>query len=479
MSALSPPRQALRRCITRLAILPWGCGACALALAAASIEVAPPEAPEGERVVVRVSGLAPGERVTLHAARMWDRYPVGVEAFRGRATFVAGADGRIDTGTSEAAPGSSYDGVDASGLFWSMAPLRRDEAAARRAAALGLADPAMLAPGEVQLELESAGRIVARSKAKLTVAGAGVTIREVREAGLVGVLAQAPADRPRPAVLVLGGSEGGLFTARAIAPLLASRGYAVLGVGYFRGSEGDLGSLPVSLEQVPVEVLEAARRWLLAQPGVAPDRLAIVGVSKGAELALVAAAHFPWVDAVAAFAPSHVVWEGMPASRTGRGAGSSWTLAGRPLPFVPWSVAAEQRGEQVRLATGSSRLTDVHLESLAAAGADLAAAAIPIERSRAALLLVAGIDDAMWPSAHAVEQLHGRLRAAGHARPVQVAYAGTGHLVLGTGWAPTTAFQRSTGRLQGGNPALDAAAQARAWQALLAFLAAHLQGPAS
>jgi hypothetical protein len=46
----------------------------------------------------------------------------------------------------------------------------------------------------------------------------------------------------------------------------------------------------------------------------------------------------------------------------------------------------------------------------------------------------------------------------------------TGHLVLGTGWAPTTSFQRVTGALQGGSPVLDAAAQARAWAALLAFL---------
>ena len=481
MSALATRRIGARvvgRC-ARAGLALLAGGAFAAALAAPSIEVTPKEALEGERVVVRIAGLAPGENVTLHASRMWDRYPVGVEAYRGRASFAAAADGSIDTGTTPTAAGSSYDGADAAGLFWSMAPARRDASGAHRAATLGLGDPAALGSGEVLLELESAGRIVARAEAKLRVLGPGVSVREVREAGVVGVLAQGPSDQSRPAVLVLGGSEGGLFTARAIAPLLASHGYAVLGVGYFRGGETDLAPLPVSLEQVPLETLEVARRWLLAQPGVAANRLAVVGISKGAELALVAAATYPWVDAVAAFAPSHVVWEGVPVGRTGRGSGSSWTRAGRPLPFVPWSVAAEERGDRDRQVTGSSRLTDVHLESLAEAGAHVAPAAIAIERSRAAMLLVAGIDDAMWPSAHAAAQLHARLRAAGYARPVQLEYATTGHQVLGTGWAPTTAFQRTAGRLQGGAPALDAAAQARTWAALLAFLSAHLGGRAS
>ena len=71
--------------------------------------------------------------------------------------------------------------------------------------------------------------------------------------------------------------------------------------------------------------------------------------------------------------------------------------------------------------------------------------------------------------------------AAGEGAPprsAQVEYLATGHQVLGTGWAPTTAFQRGAGRLQGGNAALDAAAQAQGWARLLAFLSRHL-GPAS
>ena len=304
-----------------------------------------------------------------------------------------------------------------------------------------------------------------------------MAVREVREGGVVGVYAAPAGSVRRPAVIVLGGSEGGLFTVRSMAPLLASHGYAVLGLGYFRGREPGLSTLPPTLEDIPLETLEAGRRWLLAQPGVVADRLALVGVSKGAELALLGAAAYTWIDAVAAFAPSHVVWEGIAPAPSTRGLRSSWTLAGRPLPFVPWSLPAEQRGDRIRLLTGSSRLTDAHLESLAEASDAIAPATIPVERSRAAMLLVAGIDDAMWPSAHAAGQIEARLARARPPRSAQVEYLATGHQVLGTGWAPTTAFQRGAGRLQGGNAALDAAAQAQGWTRLLAFLSRHL-GPA-
>lgn len=65
-----------------------------------------------------------------------------------------------------------------------------------------------------------------------------------------------------------------------------------------------------------------------------------------------------------------------------------------------WSYAAEARDSEARKATRRSRLTEAHLESLAEFAGDVEQATIPIERSRAALLLVAGIDDGMWPSAY-------------------------------------------------------------------------------
>lgn len=451
----------------------------AAAAAEPAIRAMPADVVEGDPVHVEVSGLEPEQIVTVHASRLWSLYPVGRELYRGQATYQADGGGIVDLRSSAPRPGSSYDRADPAGLFWSMAPERRRAANGPRHGPPLVAE-AELRPDQVRLEAEVDGRIVVRADIMVRAGAEGVRVRDIDEAGLTGLFARGRGAERQPAIIVLGGSEGGLDTARWAAPLLASQGYAVLGLGYFRGDEPGLAALPANLEHIPLERLEAARRWLGRQPGVDASRIAVVGVSKGAELALLAGATFPWVSVIGAFAPSHVVWEGIPPDdQADRSAGSSWTYRGRPLPFVRWSKAAERRGDQSRAASGSSRLTEVHLESLAEYAADVDAAAIPIERSRAAIFIAAGSDDAMWPSAYAAERLRERLARRDSALVSQVEIHPTGHLILGTGWGPTTQFQRTQGRLQGGNARLDAEAQRVIWPIFLDFLRRGLAEPGS
>jgi dienelactone hydrolase len=439
------------------------------------LNATPTDVVEGNPVNVSISGLQPGQEVILHASRLWSLYPIGEELYRGQAAYRADGAGKVDLGSSKPLPGSSYERVDPAGLFWSMAPERRLLANGPRQGP-PLVPQAELRPGQVRLEAEIAGRIVARADVWLRGAAPDVAVREIREPGVVGLFARGPGSGRQPAIIVLGGSEGGLDTARWAAPLLASHGYAVLGLAYFQGGEPALTGLRPNLEHIPLETLEAARRWLARQNGVDASRVAVIGVSKGAELALVAGATFPWVGVVGAFAPSHVVWEGIPTDdQPDRSAGSSWTYRGRPLPYVRWSKAAERRGDQARTATGSSRLTEVHLESLAEYASDVEAAAIPIERSRAAVFIAGGTDDAMWPSAYAAERLRERLARRDPGSATQIEVHPTGHLLLGSGWGPTTQFQRTKGRLQGGNPGLDAEAQQAIWPKFLLFLRRHLK----
>lgn len=442
------------------------------------LRASPADVVEGAAVRVVMSGLEPGQLVTIHGARLWSLYPTGQELYRGRASYRADGSGTIDLGASAPLPGSSYDRADPAGLFWSMAPERRLAANGGRQGP-ALVSQAELQPDQVRLEAEIDGRIVVRADVRVRAGADGVTLRDVREPGVTGLFARGRGAGRQPAIIVVGGSEGGLDTARWAAPLLASEGYSVLGLGYFRGGEPGLTALQPNLEHIPLEMLEAARRWLADQPGVDVSRIAVIGVSKGAELALLAGATFPWVTAVGAFAPSHVVWEGIPPDdEADRSAGSSWTYRGRPLPFVRWSKAAERRGDQARAASGSSRLTEVHLESLAEYAGDVDAAAIPIERSRAAIFIAAGSDDAMWPSAYAAERLRERLARRDPALVSQIEIQPTGHLVLGSGWGPTTQFQRAQGLLQGGNARLDAEAQRRIWPLFLQFLRLGLSAEA-
>jgi uncharacterized protein len=76
------------------------------------------------------------------------------------------------------------------------------------------------------------------------------------------------------AVLVLGGSEGGLPV--RLPEALASRGHPTLAVAYF-----GLAGLPRTLANIPLEYFVTSLRWLARQPGVDPKRIVVVGASRG------------------------------------------------------------------------------------------------------------------------------------------------------------------------------------------------------
>src|SRR6185436_8629728 len=191
--------------------------------------------------------------------------------------------------------------------------------------------------------------------------------------------------RRLPVVLVLSGSEGGFDDLGAAA--LASHGYAALAVAYF-GAPG----LQDELFEVPVERVAAAVAWVRGRAELDAGRIAVLGASKGAELALVAATRIPEIRAVVAYAPTDVVNQGVDR-RGGSRAASSWTWGGAPLPFLvqtpPPAFQAQFRGPP------PYRLRPLYEASRSDSG--LAHAAIPVERIRGAVLLISGEDDQMIP----------------------------------------------------------------------------------
>ena len=84
-------------------------------------------------------------------------------------------------------------------------------------------------------------------------------------------------------------------------------------------------------------------RWLRAQPYARDEGTAIVGRSRGGELALLLGATFPEVRAVVAYCPSDVVWGGI------RGLNmvdeSAWRHRDLPVPHVGPRLTAAQQAE--------------------------------------------------------------------------------------------------------------------------------------
>jgi dienelactone hydrolase len=164
-------------------------------------------------------------------------------------------------------------------------------------------------------------------------------------------------DGPRPGVLLLGGSGGGVPGGGGP---LALAGYPTLALAY-HGVEG----LPETLAEIPLETFREALDWLAAHPEVDPQRLIVWGTSRGGEAALLIASFFPdAVDGVVANVPSDRAGAGYPDRSR-----AAWTLDGEPVA---------RRTEQGQILGFN--------------------APIEVERIDAPVLLTCGEQDTVWPS---------------------------------------------------------------------------------
>ncbi|MFD9539986.1 acyl-CoA thioester hydrolase/BAAT C-terminal domain-containing protein [Streptomyces sp. NPDC060022] len=269
----------------------------------------------------------------------------------------------------------------------------------------------------------------------------------------------APAEGGGAGVLVLAGSSGRIEAERC--RILAREGLTALSVRWFGGP-----GQPPGICEVPLETFVSATGLLRSQGA---RRIGVLGVSKGAEAALHLSVLDPGTDAVVALSPTSVTWANVGPGRDGktRPYRSSWTWRGEGLPFVPyddsWTPTGPQ-GDPVAVLGWYER-------SMRTFADRLGPAAIPVERSAADLLIVAGGDDRMWPSLRCAEDLAARRRAAG--RPVRVVTrTDAGHRPRFPGEGPSPVSERF---LYGGSPVADAALGAAAWPYVLDVL----RGPGS
>ena len=282
---------------------------------------------------------------------------------------------------------------------------------------------------------------------------------EIREEGFYARLYLPEGDGPHPAVLSLGGSEGGIQGASSNADGLVRQGFAVLAVAYFK-EEG----LPDQLLHIPLETFTRGIDLLAAHERVDAERIAILGASKGAEAALLVASRDPRIAAVVAIVPSHVVWQAVDLGRWRKE--SSWTHDGEPLDFVAYDMSG-----------GAFPLSKLYQTSLETHGDDLDGFAIPVEKISGPVLLLSGEDDRIWPSTLMAGLVVDRLEAKGFEHPVEHhAYPDAGHTVYRSptrGEIEPDRLVMATKRA-GGTPDGTMAAIEDSWTRVLEFLRDHL-----
>jgi dienelactone hydrolase len=405
------------------------------------IEATPADAPFDEPVKIGLSKFSPREPVTIH---------LGAGSSPGRseshAVFLTNESGEIDV-SRESPISGSYEGTDAMGLFWSMAPWNFST--------------------ELTLMAEVRGETVVSANLTRRLMAPELSTTTVRKDGLVGTLFHHGAD-PHPGIIVVTGSGGGAD--ELMAAMLASHGYTTLALAYF-GVE----HLPSDMWDIPVEYFETAIRWMLNCQQVLSEKLAVVGLSRGGELALLLGAMFPEIRAVVGYVPSGVLWPGF---RRGYSTEirAAWTFRGKALPFV----AHEPPTREMLLEAGEPvSFTRWFPWSLLDDPSVIEPASIPVERTNGPILLISGKDDQAWPSAHLAQIAMERLaRHKFRHQYEHLSYDGAGHLIYFP-FTPTTMVEmfHPVSHLVmafGGSPKANALAQADSWPKVLAFLARHI-----
>ena len=253
-------------------------------------------------------------------------------------------------------------------------------------------------------------------------------------------------------VVVLGGSSGRVDVGRA--RLFANEGSSALALQWFGGE----GQVP-GICEIPLETFFAATDCFI-ETGC--RRIVYVGTSKGAEAALLAAVHDQRINTVVAISPSSVAWGNIGAGRDGVSwpERSSWSLNGIPLPFVP--TDPDWAPEELDGLVSYRGLFERCLKTFAR---EANAAAIPVEIASAEILLVAGGDDALWPSLSFATDIVRRRDKGGKVTRL-VSSPDAGHRIL----LPGETTPRSTVHAHGGNDEADSKLGRKAWEAIRELL---------
>ncbi|MDQ6709167.1 MAG: acyl-CoA thioesterase/BAAT N-terminal domain-containing protein [Candidatus Dormibacteraeota bacterium] len=384
--------------------------------AALSLQVDRATALIDQPLQITVSGVDAGAQATVALSTV-DR--LGAR-WSSSARFTADSAGQIRV-AAQAPTSGDYSGVQPMGLFSS---LHADSSSA-------LAFYLPPAPTQTAILTVTAGSASADRSVIRELTHTGLTVIDTRpeQEGFYGeYYSQRGMTSFLPSVIVLGGSEGGLYFSALTARMLAAHGYPSLAVAYFQAP-----GLPSTLSNIPLEYFTRALAWIRQQPGVDSSHVLVYGISRGSEAALLLGANFPeQVNGVIALAP------------TDAATSAAWTLAGKPIPFT-------------------SQLNEPH-------PTDSPAALIPVANVKGPVFMACGGADRVWSSCPYARAIGAELDAAHKGYPYTLlSYPQAGH---GVGNLVPYTLAGRMGTLDGASLLANDLARAKAWPRLLDFLSA-------
>ncbi|WP_078394880.1 acyl-CoA thioesterase/bile acid-CoA:amino acid N-acyltransferase family protein [Shouchella patagoniensis] len=298
------------------------------------------------------------------------------------ANFTSSLEGTIDV-TNQKPVAGSYDTVNAMGLFWSMDVIKKEE---------NKGEPYIkLAPHQFELSIELNDQVIERKFLTKRWYDNEMKRKEVNEGGVIGSYFYHQGQESRPTVIVLSGSEGGIY--EFVAGPLASGGFNVLAIAYF-GVEGTTDRLV----NIPLERVEDAIKWLIKQDESNKIWIGVHGTSRGSEIALWSAVLFDEVKAVVSMNGSGIAFSGIVPWTDDLKLPPAWLYKGESLPYAspnnPVHVALSckalyQKGKNGALDWYDALYNDELYRK---------EATIPIEATKKDILFISGASDQMFRS---------------------------------------------------------------------------------
>uniref|UniRef100_A0A8C5M4M6 Uncharacterized protein n=1 Tax=Leptobrachium leishanense TaxID=445787 RepID=A0A8C5M4M6_9ANUR len=399
-------------------------------------------------VKIQVWGLPPQHLITLRA---WVKDEKG-KIFQARAFYKSDVEGKVDLDRTPAI-GGDFQGVCPMGLFWALKPItpyvrlmKRDVMGSPFYVHLELYLDLNFNPGDHESPL--ATKVVER-----WYVAPGVQRIQIKQGRVRGALFLPPGDGPFPGIIDMFGSAGGLIEFRS--SLLASRGFASLALAYFAYDD-----LPPSLGGMELEYFEEVAKILLGNPKVIGDGVGVVGVSKGAEIALAMACFLPQVKATVCINGPNTV-NGFPL-----------TYGDVYIPGIPYEMVkllvSETEAIQLTYTFGDPRRPE-HEASI-----------LPLEKAKGPILFIVGEEDRNYDSTTYAKEAKARAERFGKKDVRVLSFPKAGHLLEPPG-SPLCQVSQSPilplPIIWGGELKAHCAAQEICWREMQDFLRLNIVGP--
>lgn len=227
--------------------------------------------------------------------------------------------------------------------------------------------------------------------------------------------------KKQPLIIGLGGSEGGNAWTKdywkKTRDQFIEKGYAFLAIGYF-----GCRNTPEILNKIAIDDIYKAIAEAAKNKNINKNKIAVIGGSRGADLALLLGTYYQEITCVIGMSSSHAVFPG----HTQEFNSSCWTFKEKELPYIPvndeaitFLIKRDLKG------TFEAMLKDTFSEQKAL---------INVEKINGSVLLLSGTKDEIIPAVEMGNKVIARLKNNNFKHPYK-------HLVFeGSHTEPTKHF---------------------------------------